>query len=94
MPFSEVARNFALIPRGPAPSPARRSPAELGPLAAVCAQRVPGITGSLLIYPTVDFGAVTPAMSDHADQASAWLDAFIAITAPRSAIASSHTLAK
>ena len=34
------------------------------------------------------------AMSDHADQASEWLDAFIAITAPRSAIASSHTLAK
>lgn len=35
-----------------------------------------------------------PALSDDADQASEWLDAFTAITAPRSAIPSSHTLAK
>lgn len=34
------------------------------------------------------------ALSDDADQASEWLDAFTAITGPRSAIPSSHTLAK
>ena len=34
------------------------------------------------------------ALSDDADQASAWLDAFTGITAPRSALPSSHTLAK
>jgi acetyl esterase len=38
-----------------------------GNLAAVCAQHVPGITGQVLIYPTTNFGEVTPAMSDHAD---------------------------
>lgn len=34
------------------------------------------------------------AVSDDADQASEWLNAFTAITAPRSAMPSSHTLAK
>lgn len=38
-----------------------------GNLAAVCAQRVPGISGQLLIYPTTDFAGVTQAMADHAD---------------------------
>lgn len=38
-----------------------------GNLAAVCAQRVPGITGQLLIYPTTDFAGVTQAMADHAE---------------------------
>lgn len=38
-----------------------------GNLSAVCAQRVAGITGQVLIYPTVDFAAITPSMTEHAD---------------------------
>lgn len=38
-----------------------------GNLAAVCAQQVPGITGQLLIYPTLDFNGATQALADHAD---------------------------
>jgi acetyl esterase len=38
-----------------------------GNLAAVCAQRVPGVTGQLLIYPATDFSSVTQAMIDHAE---------------------------
>lgn len=38
-----------------------------GNLSAVCAQRVEGITGQVLIYPAVDFASFTQSMADHAE---------------------------
>ena len=37
MGFSKVARNFALVPRSPAPPPSRSPPAERGPTAQAAA---------------------------------------------------------
>jgi acetyl esterase len=38
-----------------------------GNLAAVCAQRLPGISGQVLLYPTLDFAGSTQAHTDHAE---------------------------
>lgn len=38
-----------------------------GNLSAVCAQHVKGISGQVLVYPTVDFSEQRPAVEEHAD---------------------------
>lgn len=38
-----------------------------GNLSAVCAQNVAGISGQVLVYPTVDFSVQRPAVEEHAD---------------------------